>query len=431
MSEEDSFDALIVGAGIAGCVAGYLLAKEGLQVLVIERGNYAGTKNMTGGRLYTHSLEKVMPGFADQAPVERRVTHEKISFLTDDSAMTVDFQTGRASGPGETSYTVLRASFDKWLMEQAEAAGVQLVPGVRVDELLVKDGKVTGVKAGDEELEAKVVILADGVNSILAEKLGLTKRVAPHNVAVGAKELIELPQDVLEARFNLEGNEGLAWMFAGTPSAGRMGGGFIYTNKNTLSLGVVVGLEGIGDSPKSVPQMLEDFKEHPVVKPLIKDGKLIEYSGHVVPEGGLNMLPKLAADGVMIVGDAAGLCLNVGYTVRGMDLAVASAEAAALTVLEARKSGNYSEAGLAGYRRRLEESFVLKDLSLYKRLPAFLEGNPRMFTAYPKLMVGVMEDLFTIDGTPSLPLMKKMRKRIGDIGFMNLIKDGLAGVRSL
>jgi electron transfer flavoprotein-quinone oxidoreductase len=215
------------------------------------------------------------------------------------------------------------------------------------------------------------------------------------------------------------------------PSAGRMGGGFLYTNKNTLSLGVVVGLEGIGDAPKSVPQMLEDFKEHPVVKPLIKDGKLIEYSGHVVPEGGLNMLPKLAADGVMIVGDAAGLCLNVGYTIRGMDLAVASAEAAALTVLEARKSGNYSEAGLAGYRRRLEESFVLKDLSLYKRLPAFLENNPRMFTAYPKLMVGVMGDLFTIDGTPSLPLMKKMRKRIGDIGIMNLIKDGLAGVRSL
>jgi len=295
----------------------------------------------------------------------------------------------------------------------------------------VKDGKVVGVKAGDDELEANVVILADGVNSILGEKLGLVKRISPHNVAVGAKELIELPQDVLESRFNLQGDEGMAWMFAGTPSDGRMGGGFLYTNKTSISLGVVIGLEGIGDAKKSVPQMLEDFKEHPAVKPLIKGGKMIEYSGHLVPEGGFNMLPNLTSDGVMIVGDAAGFCLNVGYTIRGMDLAVASAEAAALTVIDAKKSGDFSKAGLAGYRKRLEEGFVLKDLNLYKRLPSFMESNTRVFDAYPKLMSNVMQDLFVIDGTPAVPLMTKMRKRISEVGIMNLIKDGIAGVRSL
>jgi electron transfer flavoprotein-quinone oxidoreductase len=428
---EDTFDALIVGAGIAGCVAGYLLAREGLEVLIIERGNSAGSKNMTGGRLYAHSLEKVMPGFAAEAPVERRVTREKVSFVTGDSAVTMDYQTGASPAPGQTSYTVLRSTFDKWLMEKAEEAGAQLIPGIRVDELLVRDGKVVGVKAGDEELEAKVVILADGVNSLLGEKLGLVKPVSPHAVAVGAKELIELPRDVLEARFNLTGDDGLAWLFAGSPSSGRMGGGFLYTNKNTVSLGVVCGLEGIGSSDKSVPQMLEDFKEHPVVKPLIKDGKLIEYSGHVVPEGGLGMLPKLADDGVMLVGDAAGLCLNVGYTIRGMDMAVASAEAAALTVLEARKTGDYSEAGLAGYRRRLEEGFVLKDMNLYKRLPAFLEGNPRLFTQYPELVAGIMRDLFVIDGEPQRPLFKMLLSRCGEVGFLNLAKDGFKGVRAL
>jgi electron transfer flavoprotein-quinone oxidoreductase len=210
-----------------------------------------------------------------------------------------------------------------------------------------------------------------------------------------------------------------------------MGGGFLYTNKTTISLGVVVGLEGIGDARKSVPQMLEDFKEHPAVKPLIKDGRIVEYSAHLVPEGGIDMLPNLTSDGVMLVGDAAGFCLNVGYTVRGMDLAVASAEAAALTVLDARKSGDYSQAGLAGYRKRLEAGFVLKDLNLYKRLPSFLENNSRVFNAYPKLMATVMQDLFVIDGTPAVPLMTKMRRRIGEVGFMNLIKDGIAGVRSL
>ena len=428
---EDSFDAIIVGAGIAGCVAGYVLANAGLEVLIIERGNYAGAKNMTGGRLYAHSLEKVMPGFAAEAPVERRVTHEKISFLTDDSAVTLDYHNAAAAKPGQDSYTVLRAEFDQWLLGKAEEAGAQPVPGVRVDELIITDGKVTGVRAGDEILEASVVILADGVNSILGEQLGLVKRVEPHSVAVGAKELIELPRGVLEERFGLTGDDGMAWLFAGTPSAGLMGGGFLYTNKDTLSLGVVCGLEGIEKSPKSVPQMLEDFKNHPAVAPLVKDGKLIEYSGHLVPEGGLAMIPKLTADGALIVGDAAGLCLNVGYTVRGMDLAVASAEAAALAVIEAKKANDFSEAGLAGYRRRLEDSFVLKDMNLYKNMPAFLEGNPRMFTAYPQMAAGVMRDLFTINGEPQKPVWRKLLARCGQIGYLNLMKDAIKGVRSL
>jgi len=129
--------------------------------------------------------------------------------------------------------------FMQWVGAQVMGSGtVQVWPSTPVASPLVEDGKVVGVKAGDDELEANVVILADGVNSILGEKLGLVKRISPHNVAVGAKELIELPQDVLESRFNLQGDEGMAWMFAGTPSDGRMGGGFLYTNKTSISLGV-------------------------------------------------------------------------------------------------------------------------------------------------------------------------------------------------
>ena len=428
---EDSFDAIIVGAGIAGCVAGYVLADAGLEVLIIERGNYAGAKNMTGGRLYAHSLEKIMPGFAAEAPVERRVTHEKISFLTDDAAVTMEYGNAAGPDPEHESYTVLRAEFDQWLLGKAEEAGAQPVPGVRVDELIVTDGKVTGVRAGDEILEADVVILADGVNSILGEQLGLVKRIEPRSAAVGAKELIELPRGTIQERFGLVGDEGLAWLFAGAPSAGLMGGGFLYTNRDTLSLGVVCGLEGIEKASKSVPQMLEDFKCHPAVAPLVKDGKLIEYSGHLVPEGGFDMVPRLAAAGALIVGDAAGLCLNVGYTVRGMDLAVASAEAAALTVIEAKKSGDFSEAGLAGYRRRLEDSFVLRDMRLYKNMPAFLEGNPRMFAAYPQMAADIMKDMFVIGGEPQKPVWRKLLARCGQVGRLNLIKDVIKGVRSL
>src|SRR5476651_1797275 len=256
---EDRFDAIVVGAGVAGCVAGYVMAKAGLEVLVIERGNYAGSKNMTGGRLYAHSIEKIFPGFAREAPVERKVTREKVSFLTEDSAVTLDYHAERPDVPLEASYTVLRGHFDQWLMEQAEASGVQFIPGVRVESLLRKDGRVIGVQAGDDALEANIVILADGVNSLLSKQAGLASDLSPHNVAVGVKELIELPRGQLEDRFNLQGDEGAAWLFAGSPSNGLLGGGFIYTNQNSVSLGLVCGLANIGGSSKSIPQMLEEF----------------------------------------------------------------------------------------------------------------------------------------------------------------------------
>lgn len=170
---EDKFDAIVVGAGVAGSVAALVMARAGLDVLVIERGDSAGCKNMTGGRLYAHTLEAIIPGFAVSAPVERKVTREKISFLTEESAVTLDFHREQPDVPQHASYTVLRNRLDPWLMEQAEQAGAQFIPGVRVDALVREGNKVTGVQAGDDILEANVVILADGVNSMLGRSLGM------------------------------------------------------------------------------------------------------------------------------------------------------------------------------------------------------------------------------------------------------------------
>lgn len=427
---EDAFDAIIVGAGPAGAVAAYILAKAGAEVLVIERGNYAGSKNLTGGRLYAHSLEKIMPGFAQRAPVERKITKERVSFLTEESAMTLDYQAPATERPVQESYSVLRGKFDQWLMAQAEEAGAQFISGIRVDNVVTNNGKVTGVEADGDVLEARVVILADGVNSILAEKLGmLSPRVQPGSVAVGVKELIELPKGQLEDRFNLQGNDGAAWLFAGSPSNGLMGGGFLYTNESTISLGLVCGLHDIGTSSKSVAQMLEDFKQHPIVKPLIAGGKMVEYGAHVVPEAGINMLPKITGNGVLIAGDAAGLCLNLGFTIRGMDMAIASGEAAANAVLAAKERNDFSQQGLSTYQTLLEDG-MMKDFKLYKKLPAFME-NPRMFNQYPKMMTGIMADMFTVDGTPVQPMRKKIIKRAKEVGYLNLIKDGIKGAGAI
>ena len=273
---EDIFDAIIVGAGLAGSVAALVLAREGAQVLVIERGNSAGAKNVTGGRLYAHSLEHIIPGFADSAPVERLITHEKLAFMTEKSAMTMDYCNGDETSPSQRSYSVLRSKFDAWLMEQAEEAGAQLITGIRVDNLVQRDGKVVGVEADGDVIEAKTVILADGVNSILAEKLGMAKRVKPTDVAVGVKELIELPKSVIEDRFQLQGNQGAACLFAGSPTDGLMGGGFLYTNKDSVSLGIVATVGDVEYSETSVVEMLNRFKENRLIAPLIEGGELLE-----------------------------------------------------------------------------------------------------------------------------------------------------------
>ncbi|VFS48420.1 Electron transfer flavoprotein-ubiquinone oxidoreductase [Budvicia aquatica] len=325
---------------------------------------------------------------------------------------------------------MLRSKFDPWLMEKAEEAGVQFIAGIRVDELVIENGQVAGVKAGDDILEANLVILADGVNSLLGKSLGMVPDLSPHNVAVGVKELIELPRQQLEDRFNLIGGEGTAWLFAGSPSNGLLGGGFLYTNQDTVSLGVVCGLADIERSDKSVPQMLEDFKQHPAIQPLIEGGKLIEYSAHMVPEGGYDMLPKLSGNGVMVVGDAAGLCLNLGFTVRGMDLAIASGEAAAKAAIVAKQHNDFSAKALALYQELLQENFVLKDMKLYKKLPAFLE-NPRMFNDYPRMAADMMSDLFVVDGTPAKPMLGKLLRHGKQVGLINLLKDGIKGVRAL
>ena len=355
MSEE-RFDCIIVGGGLAGLTAAYVLASEGQEVLLIEKGNYSGAKNMTGGRLYGHSLEKVIPGFAESAPLERKIVRERLSFGSGDGMATTEYESAGLSAPEGESYTVLRGVFDRWLADQAEEQGAMLVYGVRVDDLIVRDGAVCGVVAGDEEMEANVVILADGVNSLLGQKLGYKLANQANQVAVGAKDLIGLSEEIINERFGLASGEGLAWLFSGCLDACD---GFLYTNKDSISIGVTMMVADVDKTGISVPQMLEDFKSHPMIAPLLEGGRLLEYSAHLIPEGGAEMLPKLYGDGVLVAGDAAALCTNLGFTLRGMDLAVESGLLAARAVIAASENGDFSEQSLSTYQTGLGESFVM------------------------------------------------------------------------
>lgn len=424
------FDLVVVGGGMAGCAAAIVAAQNGLEVLLVERGESVGVKNMTGGRLYSHSLESILPGFAQEAPVERCVAREKVSFMTEDSMVTIDFHSERLARQGADSYVVLRSTFDAWLGEQAEEAGVVIAPGVRVDELLMRDGRVAGIKADEDEIESHMVILADGVNSLLAHKAGLKPKLTGHQVAVGAKEVIELPAQTIEDRFNLNPGEGASWLMSGCTEGG-VGGGFLYTNAESISLGLVLTASEVRKIKTSVPELMENLKNHPSIRPLIKGGTSVEYSAHMVPEGGQDMVPTLYADNVMVVGDAAGLVINTGYMVRGMDLAVASGHLAALTAVEAKQKEDYSAATLESYKTRLDASFVGQDMRTYRKFPHFLETTPRIFSEYPALLADVMTDLFQIDGTPAVPLRKRLFGYLKRIGLRTLVRDGLRGVRAL
>ena len=425
------FDAIVVGGGLAGSVAAYTLASAEKSVLVVERGNYCGAKNMTGGRIYTHSLAKIFPDYQD-APLQRKVTHERISLMSPDSNFTIDYSARELEQAGKESYTVLRGPFDQWLAEKAEDAGAEYICGIAVEDLMIENGKVCGVIAGEDEITADVVILADGVNSLLTSKAGLSKKApAIHQVAVGAKETIELPADVIESRFLCNPGEGASWLFAGDCSNGIIGGAFVYANEESVSVGIVATMSEVLKQDIPVYQMLENFKNRPEIKPLIAGGKLVEYSGHVVPEGGIHMIPEIIGDGVLVAGDAAMLCMNLGYTVRGMDLAVESGSIAAKAAIKALDAGDTSKAGLGVYKSMLDNSFIMRDMNMYAEAPEFLENCPSMFRGYPEMIRDIMTPLFMVDGEPRQHVMKLAMPQVKKQGLFKLGKVAMKGVKVL
>jgi electron transfer flavoprotein-quinone oxidoreductase len=429
---EEKFTAIVVGAGPAGSTAAYLLAKEGHDVVLVERGTTPGSKNMYGGRMYSHALNRIMPGFWEEAPVERPISQESIAFLNGDQSVSINCRNmGWAANPFH-SFTLLRAEFDAWLAAKAEEAGALLACGIRVDEPLIDSGRVIGIRAGEDEMLADVVIAADGVNSILAQKAGLAKMFTPGQVATGVKQIIELPAETISQRFELEGNNGAARLFVGDCSNGMQGGGFLYTNKSSISLGLVINAGELQRCQVKLCDIMEDFKSNPHIAPLIEGGEVAEYSAHLVPEAGLAMMPQLYGDGMIVAGDAAGFVLNLGYTVRGMDFAIASGEAAARTVMEAKARNDFSRQGLSRYKELLKQSFVLRDLEAYRKAPDLLE-NQRMFKAYPKLVTGLASKLFTVEGAPPVHLMKMVLGQIKESGIslIQLARDGWKGARNL
>ncbi len=360
------------------------------------------------------------------------MVRELVTLMGDGAHTTVELASERFATPPHQSYTVLRARLDQWFADQVMEKGGMVITKNRVDDLLLEDGKVIGIRAGDDDIGADVTIVAEGVLGLLAAKAGLREEPKPEDHAVGFKEIIELPAGVIQDRWRLNEGEGAAHLFMGSVTRGMLGGGFIYTNKDSLCVGIVVGMEHLRRDTEQMEsyKLLDAFKEMPLIKPLVDGGTTVEYSAHAIYEGGIAKMPKLCGDGYLLAGDTAGLSLNALVTVRGMDFAIASGYYAARAVVDARARGDFSASSLAQYEQSLKSSFVLKDLETAREIPHIIE-NPRIFSHYPQAVSRLMEQVFTIGPGPAKKLsstaIRGVRKDFLDV---TTIKE-LLGMRKI
>ena len=412
MSEE-KFDIIVVGAGPAGVSAAITAARAGLSVLLLERGEYPGAKNVQGAILYTHMLNEIVPEFwkDPNPPVERHITEQKMMLLSEDSAIHLGFKSNKWNQEPHNCYSIIRVHFDRWYSKKAEEAGVQLYCGVLVTDLIKKNGKICGVKTSEgDELLCDVVIACDGVNSILAQRAGLIDEWRADEVALGVKEILALPKEKIEDRFCLNGNEGATMEMFGSITAGMLGYGFIYTNKESLSLGIGCKVSHFQKSGLTPYDLLDKMKAHPVIKKLIQGSTSLEYSGHLIPEGGYKSMPPLFTDGFLIVGDAAQM-VNPSHR-EGSNLAMTAGKLAAETVVEAKRKGDFSAKILSGYQKKLKESYVLPDLFDHKDLEDEIESRPQLLRDIPGIVCQSAYDYFSVDGKPKRDTQAHILKRI-------------------
>lgn len=434
MTATNDFDVVVVGAGPAGSSAALVLARAGKRVALIERGPFAGSKNMYGGVIYGRILDTLIPRWWERAPIQRWITRRGTVLMTESQALTVDYRT---TAWGEAPYngaTALRPDFDQWLASEAEAAGAVLITSTTVTSLLRDNrGQIIGVRTDRPEgdLRAAVVIACDGVNSFLAKEAGLYHHDDSSHLTLGVKETLGLERKEIEKRFNLTGDEGADFEIVGC-TGDIAGGGFVYTNTDSIAVGVVLSLDGLAKAQRRPEEIIADLKAHPMIAPLVADAELLEYSAHMIPEGGYDTMPDLATRGLLIAGDAACMCLAAGIWLEGVNFAIGSGKAAGETAIEALDAGDTSEAFLDRYRAKLESDFVLADHKKLRHAPELILSDRFQFR-YPQMMCNIAEAMFTVTNPTPKPgarhIARREIKRAG-VRTRDLIRDARAAARS-
>ncbi|HUY67237.1 MAG TPA: FAD-dependent oxidoreductase [Acidimicrobiales bacterium] len=431
--EPDAFDAVVVGAGPAGSAAALALARAGRSVVMVERGPFPGSKNVYGGVVYGRVLDGIVPDWWEEVPVERWVVRRSTMMMTGSQALSIDYRSDAWGAPPFNGMTTKRSRFDTWMAAKATAAGARLLTST-VATGLVRDGagRVIGVRTDREgaALRAKVVIACDGVNSFLAKEAGLLPPAEASHHTLGVKEVLDLPREIIDDRFGLRPHEGVDIEMIGC-TRGIPGGGFLYTNADTVSVGVVASLPHLAESKVRPEELIADVKDHPAIAPYLRGSSLREYSAHLIPEGGYDTMPPLAVDGMVVAGDAAAMTLAAGLWLEGVNFAIGSGFAAGRAVDRAITGGDCSARGLGSYRADLEGQFVLADHKRLRKAPGLLLSD-RVQQRYPGLICDLAEGMFTVTNpTPKpggLRVTRSAAARHG-VTLRQLATDTIRGLR--
>ncbi len=392
-------DLAIVGGGLAGLSAAITASRLGISCIVLERGEYSGSKNVSGGRMYTHSLKKLLGDRFDEAPLELPVETERYFIRCGEKSMSFSFSEANK----KNSYTVLRAKFDRWLSQFAEESGVPISYGTLVKNASRDNGIILETNRGD--IRAPLVIEADGVGSSLSRFLE-KKDMRPELYMLGIKEVIETD----------ENKKGEANTFIGY-SENIKGGGFMYTNKNSVSIGLTLKIESLQKNEKISHELIEKFRESINI-----DGRILEYSAHMIPFYGYNNIEKLAYDNLLVAGDAAGLLINDGFAIRGMDLAIESGMIAAQAAERILKSKDYSNTSIYNYM--MHQSQVMNDLKTSSKI-FDLFNSDEFFNVYPNVLCSLFSKAFTVDDDYRKPFIKYAIESAHDnnISLLSMLKN--------
>jgi electron transfer flavoprotein-quinone oxidoreductase len=278
----ERYDVAIIGGGSAGLAALKQLSNLNKQAILIEAGKKVGSKNLSGGILYskkpkhgkTYNVEDVYPEFLQDAPVERRITQYMLHATSRDKVFTMNL-TAAHEYQANFGYSVLLNKLNGWFAkrasESAERQGGGIVSGVHVRSLSWQEEKTVIETDELEPFEAKAVIAADGVNSEVAEMTGARAKFTPEQLYQGVKVIVKLPEEIIEQRFGIGPDEGAAHLFAGDITLNHIGGGFLYTNLDTLSVGAVYHYDSLMDRPSEPYTLVNALLKNPLVAEFIKD----------------------------------------------------------------------------------------------------------------------------------------------------------------
>ncbi|MDR5674738.1 FAD-dependent oxidoreductase [Halalkaliarchaeum sp. AArc-GB] len=366
----ESFEAVVVGCGPGGAAAAATLARNGVETLVLERGVEAGSKNVSGGLIYAeesspYTIDDLFPGFREAA-TERPVTEYYLHNVAGRQVKTFDV-TGLHEHDTAWSDAVLRRRMDSWLAERvhemtAETGG-GLLTEARVNGLLREGGEIVGVTCDElDPIEAELIVASDGVNSELARDAGLMDWEEPEEWFQGVKAVVDVPPEEIDDSFDVGPDEGAAHLFSGDLFGDARGGGFVYTNRDSLSIGTVFHLDSVVETRAEPHELLDALLTHPALGEWLPDEYTErEYSAKLVPDSKKVAHRSPHRDRLVLVGDAAGQMQAQGPIIKGMNHAVTAGALAAEAYVEARSRG---DSGLSGelYERKLNDEGVMGKL---------------------------------------------------------------------